>query len=93
MDSITGTTFIWPETVGGGEATFVCPFSSATEVLRSCEVGGVWDYFDETACGIILGELNALNESFANVSHSVDAKALNMWSTCMWSCTASGNCL
>ena len=65
--STSGTTFIWPETTGGSSAIFFCPLSDDFYATRMCDVGGVWLLFDETACGVVLGELNRLNDSFSNV--------------------------
>lgn len=41
-------TFDWPETVGGGNASFLCP-NNAT-VTRWCGVGGKWQDFDHESC-------------------------------------------
>ena len=65
--SDSGTTFIWPETRGGDTALFICPLSPLFNVTRLCDFGGEWLLFDETACGVILGILNTLNDSFSNV--------------------------
>ncbi len=65
--SESGTTFIWPETQGEQTATFVCPLNRQFQVTRSCGIGGVWDQFDETACGTITGQLNNLINLFSNV--------------------------
>lgn len=69
VESTSGTLFVWPEVLGGEEVSFYCPLSPNTSVSRSCGVGGVWEYFDDTVCGIVLGGLNLLNDSFANVSY------------------------
>ena len=66
--SESGTIFVWPETLGGDSATFFCPLNPSFNVTRVCDVGGVWLMFDETSCGVILGVLNTLNDSFSNVS-------------------------
>ena len=65
--SDSGTTFVWPETVGGDTALFICPLSPSFNVTRLCDIGGEWQPFDETACGVVLGILNTLNDSFSNV--------------------------
>lgn len=68
ISSDSGTDFVWPETLGGTNATFICPLSRNNDtVYRFCMDGGVWQPFDETSCGVVLGELNRLNDSFANV--------------------------
>ena len=43
-----GTTFDWPETMGGANASYTCP-NNAT-VTRRCEVGGQWQDFDRAGC-------------------------------------------
>ena len=43
-----GTTFDWPETIGGADASYQCP-NNAT-VTRRCEVRGQWQDFDLTGC-------------------------------------------
>lgn len=65
--SESGTTFVWPETRGGETANFTCTLSPDVYVTRMCDVGGVWLSFDETTCGVVLGLLNTLNDSFTNV--------------------------
>ena len=65
--SESGTTFVWPETRGGDTAIFFCPLSPRFNATRMCGIGGVWLSFDETTCGVILGLLNTLNDSFSNV--------------------------
>ena len=65
--SESGTTFVWPETRGGDTAIFFCPLNSGFNETRVCSVGGVWLSFDETSCGVVLGLLNTLNDSFSNV--------------------------
>ena len=65
--STSGTTFEWRETSGGSSDTFVCPLNVNFNTTRMCDVGGVWLSFDETACGVVLGALNRLNDSFSNV--------------------------
>ena len=65
--SDSGTTFVWPETSGGDIANFTCPLSPQAFATRTCDIGGVWQSFDETACGVVLGLLNVLNDSFSNV--------------------------
>ena len=68
--SETGITYVWPSTAEGGIATFRCPLvENRVEVVnRSCGAGGVWDQFDETACGSsVSGQLNILIDLFSNV--------------------------
>ena len=68
--SETGITYVWPSTAEGGIATFRCPpVENRVEVVnRSCGAGGVWDQFDETACGSsVSGQLNILIDLFSNV--------------------------
>lgn len=43
-----GTTFDWPETTGGANASYTCP-NNAT-VTRRCEAGGLWQDFDRAGC-------------------------------------------
>ena len=68
--SETGTTYIWPSTPEGGVATFRCPLvENRMEIIsRRCGVGGVWESFNEEACGVVNEQLNRLNSSFNNVS-------------------------
>lgn len=72
--SESGTTFVWPETLGGDSALFICPLSPLFNETRACDIGGVWLTFDETACGVILGVLNTLNDSFSNVRHACNSQ-------------------
>ena len=68
--SETGITYVWPSTAEGGIATFRCPLvENRVEVVnRSCGARGVWDQFDETACGSsVSGQLNILIDLFSNV--------------------------
>ncbi|MGJ8945961.1 hypothetical protein AB9K17_24020, partial [Salmonella enterica subsp. enterica serovar Kentucky] len=57
--SESGITFVWPETRGGDTANFTCPLMIGTGVIvhvaRMCDIGGVWQSFDETSCGVVLG--------------------------------------
>lgn len=46
--SAMGTTFDWPETMGGVNASYTCA-NNAT-VTRRCEVGGQWQDFDRAGC-------------------------------------------
>jgi hypothetical protein len=46
--SAIGTTFDWPETVGGANASYVC--SNNATVTRQCEVEGLWQDFDRAGC-------------------------------------------
>ena len=65
----SGTDFVQPETRGGVNATFLCPPGRKNEtVYRYCGAGGVWQSFDEGGCGVVLGDLNRLNDSFSNLS-------------------------
>ena len=70
--SETGTTYEWPQTAMGDIATFRCPLVDNRMVIvsRGCGAGGVWDQFDEEACGVVNEQLNRLNESFNNVSNA-----------------------
>ena len=43
-----GTTFDWPETTGGANASYTRP-NNAT-VTRWCEAGGLWQDFDQAGC-------------------------------------------
>ena len=63
----SGTTFVWPVTEGGESATFNCPLSPEVVVTRMCGDGGVWQSFNEGGCGVVLSQLNSLNDSFNNV--------------------------
>ena len=68
VSSASGTNFIWLNTPAGTNATFSCAFSRNNDtVYRFCTFGGEWQPFDETGCGVVLGELNKFNSSFANV--------------------------
>ena len=68
--SETGTTYVWPSTAEGDDATFHCPLIENREepVRRRCGTGGVWGAFNEEACGVVNEQLNRLNDSFNNVS-------------------------
>lgn len=46
---------------------FICPLSPAVSVIRTCGAGGVWEPFNEEACGVVNEQLNQLNNSFNNV--------------------------
>ena len=75
--SESGTTFFWPETRGGQNATFICPSSQQVSVTRSCGAGGVWSQFDENTCGAsISGQLNNLVNLFSNVRQKLGNKSL-----------------
>ena len=63
----SGTTYYWPETLGGEVATFTCPSEAEVVVTRSCSVGGVWLPFNEGACEGVSEQLNELSDSFTNV--------------------------
>ena len=67
IPSKSGTTYTWPETVEGNAATFNCPLSPTVSVARTCGAGGVWEPFNEEACGVVNEQLNQLNSSFSNV--------------------------
>lgn len=66
--SETGTTYEWPSTAEGGVANFSCPLMDTVIISRRCGVGGVWQAFNEEACGVVNEQLNRLNNSFNNVS-------------------------
>ena len=68
ISSESGTNYIWQKTRGGEVATFTCPLRPTVPVNRSCSSEGIWQLFDEEACGIVNEQLNRLNESFNNVS-------------------------
>ena len=36
-------------------------------MTRSCDIGGVWNQFDENACDSLSGQLNILIDLFSNV--------------------------
>ena len=42
------TTFDWPETLGGTNASFLCQNNNS--VTRMCGVGGIWKEFDREGC-------------------------------------------
>ena len=44
------TTFDWPETVGGANASFECPNNGAV-MTRFCEIGGQWAEFNPITSG------------------------------------------
>ena len=67
ISSESGTTFYWPETRGGVNATFTCPLNREIVVTRSCVIGGEWSQFDESACDGISGQLSNLIDLFSNV--------------------------
>ena len=67
VESTSGTTYTWPGTFEGNAASFMCPLSPAVSVNRTCGVGGVWEPFNEEACGVVNEQLNQLNSSFNNV--------------------------
>ena len=68
--SVSGTTYEWPRTAIGDDATFRCPLveNRVVAVNRSCGAGGVWGDFEEEACGVVNEQLNQLNSSFNDVS-------------------------
>ena len=63
----SGTTYIWPDRLGGEVATFTCPLSPNFSVNRSCSIGGVWQSFNEEGCGVVNEKLNRLENMFTNV--------------------------
>ena len=65
--STSGTTYMWPDTFEGDAAMFSCPLSPTVSVARTCGAGGVWEPFNEEACGVVNEQLNQLNSSFNNV--------------------------
>ena len=42
------TTFDWPETLGGTNASFLCQNNNS--VTRMCRVGGIWEKFNPEGC-------------------------------------------
>lgn len=68
LSSETGTTYTWPETTVGEVATFRCPLNNRVSISRRCNEGGVWQMFNESACGVVNAQLNRLNNTFNNVS-------------------------
>ena len=70
--SQTGTTYEWPRTIIGDIATFRCPLiENRMEIVsRRCGAFGVWEAFNEEACGVVNEQLNQLNNSFNNVSYA-----------------------
>ena len=67
ISSESGTIYSWPETREGEVATFACPLNARVNVTRSCSVGGVWESFNEEACGVVNEQFNRLNNLFDNV--------------------------
>ena len=67
IPTLSGTTYYWPETFVGEVAIFTCPLSSGFTATRNCSFGGVWQSFNEEACGVVNKQLNGLNSSFTNV--------------------------
>ena len=63
-----GTTYIWPETPSDTNASFICPNNPSFSVARVCNSKGVWQSFNEDACGVVGQLLSGLNNSFTNVS-------------------------
>ena len=61
------TTYTWPETPSGSVASFTCPNNPEFSVSRECNAGGVWQPFNEEACGVVSQQLSRLNNSFINV--------------------------
>ena len=59
---------MWPDTFEGDAAMFSCPLSPTVSVARTCGAGGVWEPFNEEACGVVNEQLNQLNSSFSDVS-------------------------
>lgn len=66
--SDSGTTYTWPETLGGRAATFICPLNTKFSVNRRCSLQGEWQTFDREGCGVVNELLNRLNSTFNNVS-------------------------
>ena len=62
-----GTTFNWPETLGGEEAILVCPDNQDITITRRCDVERLWLAFDEDICNTFTGQLNILIDLFNNV--------------------------
>ena len=65
----SGTTYIWPETPSNTIVSFTCPNNHGFSVARNCSAVGVWQSFNEDACGVVGQLLNGLNNSFTNVRY------------------------
>ena len=63
----SGTTYVWPQTLGGETATFTCPLSPEFTVTRSCQFGEAWLSFDEDGCGVVSQQLKRVENLFNNV--------------------------
>lgn len=55
-----GITYDWPATPSGSTVTFTCPNNPTYSVSRECGIGGIWQDFDQDACGVLTEELNNL---------------------------------
>ena len=62
-----GSTYFWPETPSDNSASIACPNNPEFSITRQCNIGGVWQSFDEEVCGVVIQLLSRLNNSFTNV--------------------------
>ena len=67
VTTASGTTFNWPEILGGEETILVCPDNQDITITRRCDVEGLWLAFDEDICNTFTGQLNILIDLFNNV--------------------------
>ena len=61
------STYIWPQSPSGSNVSIMCPTNPDFLVTRECDQDGLWQSFDETACGVVIQLLSGLNNSFTNV--------------------------
>lgn len=59
---------IWPETPSGTDVSLTCPNNPRVSVTRVCNSKGVWQLFNQEACGVVGQLLSGLNNSFTNVN-------------------------
>ena len=69
--SINDTTFKWPETNGGSDASFTCPNNPSFTVSRRCIPGGQWGIFDEAGCGVLTQVFRDISASSQNVYNNL----------------------
>lgn len=55
-----GVTYDWPATCSGSSVTFTCPNNPIYSASRECSVEGIWQDFDQDACGVLTEELKNL---------------------------------
>ena len=75
---IEASGIVWPETPSGTNVILTCPNNPRVSVTRVCNSKGVWQSFNEEACGVVGQLLSGLNNSFTNVRRLVMFNEVNL---------------